>query len=534
MSQKSRTKLSQRNFIFSLLGRVIGMITAFVGRGIFVKTLNSEYLGLGGFFGNIFSVISLCELGIGAAIAQSLYKPLADNDDDAVTAAMGFFSKVNTVVATVTLILSVCAMSILPLLAKSNISYRELYMAYILFTLHTAISYMLSPKRNLVVCDQKLYVVTVANTVMSVVALALQSAVLILSKSYIAYLVTRILLLTVRDIWINRYADKKYPFLSKKIRPQKGYYRKISENVKALLWHKIGGTLCRSTDSLLLSVYVGLSGMGKYSNYALVIGTVGAFFDVAINAASASVGNLGAVDRAEKSEQVMRKMYFLNFFLLTLGLCVLVATVNPFVTLWLGENMTFSDFEMGIIVACFYVSCVRDPVQIFLHTYGIFRQTELIPVVRAAVNFVLSVFFVKRMGMSGVFLGTLISTVTVPLYFEVRQLYKYGLGNRNAKPFLKEMCSYIAISTLLAITCFAVTRRIPCTAVGVLTKGIISLIISLCALCIVYSKSSYFEYCKNMLYKVMPLKHDVKRRKVQVQENQKQTIKAYTFKSFLR
>ena len=91
---------------------------------------------------------------------------------------------------------------------------------------------MLSPKRNLVVCDQKLYVVTVANTVMSVVALALQSAVLILSKSYIAYLVTRILLLTVRDIWINRYADKKYPFLSKKIRPQKGYYRKISEMSK--------------------------------------------------------------------------------------------------------------------------------------------------------------------------------------------------------------------------------------------------------------------------------------------------------------
>lgn len=491
---KSRTDLSGRNVAFSIAGRIVAMITSFIGRGIFVRTLNSEYLGLGGFFGNIFSVVSLCELGIGAAIAQSLYKPLAKKDEDKISAIMHFYGKVNGIVAIVTLLLSLCAMPMLEGLSKSSIDIRQLQTAYVLFSLHTALSYILAPKKTLVVCDQRLYVVSALNLPVNIIALIGHSAVLVLTENYIAYLITRIFVITVRDIILNRYADKAYPFLGKKRTPEKGYYTMLASNVRALLWHKVGGTLCRSTDSLLLSMYIGLSGMGKYSNYALVIGTVGAFFDVAINAVGASVGNLGAGDRGEKSESVMRKLYFMNFFLLTVGLCVLVSTVNPFIMLWLGENMLFTTAEMAVIAACFYFSCIRDPVQIFLNTFGIFRQTRFIPMVRAGVNFVLSVIFVKNMGIFGVFLGTLLSTVTVPLYFEVKMLYKYGFGNRDSRAFLKEMCSYILTSFVTSFLCFAITSFIPCTAAGVVLKGVISFGVSVCVLSLMYCNSRYFEF----------------------------------------
>ena len=502
MTNKSRTSLGGRNFMFSVLGRIVGMICTFVGRGIFVKTLRAEYLGLGGYFGNIFSIISLCELGMGAAISQSLYKPLADRDCSKLSAIMSFFIKVNNIVATVMLILSFIAVPVLPLMTKSSIDVKEIYAAYILFSLHTAASYMLSPKKSLVICDQKLYIVTVANSIVSVLSLIFQSMVLVCSGNYIAYLTVRIFLLTVRDIALNMYADRIYPFLSIKLKPQKEYYKKIYENVKALLFHKIGGTFCRSTDSLLLSAYVGLEGLGKYSNYALVIGTVGAFFDVAINAVTAGVGNLGAVDRGEKSEKVLRKMYFLNFFLLTVGLCVMVSTINPFVKLWLGEDMVFTTSQMAVIASCFYFSCIRDPVQIFLHTYGIFKETRFIPMARAVVNFVLSVIFVQNMGLTGVFLGTVISTVTVPLYFEVNALFKYGFCGRSKEGFLKEMFGYIATSHILSSFCFVMTRKIPETPKGVAGKALISLLISFSVLFFMYSKSEYFAYCKGILLRL--------------------------------
>jgi hypothetical protein len=155
-----------------------------------------------------------------------------------------------------------------------------------------------------------MYVVTAYKSIFSMISLVLQTAMLIVSENYLLYLTVRILVLTVEDLFVNAYADKKYPCLSVKSKVSKDYKRSIYRNVKALVWHKVGGVLSRSTDSLLLTYFVGLSGMGKYSNYALIIGTVGAFFDVVTGAVSSSIGNLGAFDRGEKSEKVMRNLYF--------------------------------------------------------------------------------------------------------------------------------------------------------------------------------------------------------------------------------
>ncbi len=509
MSQYSRTQMSQRNFTVSIISRALGMITSFAGRSIFIKILTSEYLGLGGFFANIFSLAALCELGMGAAICQSLYKPLASKDENRVSAIMNFYGKVNRAVALVTLVISLAAMPLLSKMTKSCIETQEMLCAYLLFSLHTAMSYVLAPKKNLVVCDQRMYVVTAVNTVSNVVALAVQSAVLIMTESYIGYLTARIFIITLKDLLINRYADRKYPFLGRYSRLDKSYYSKLKINVKALLWHKIGGVLCRSTDSLLISSFAGLAGMGMYSNYALVIGTVGSFFDAAMNGVQASVGNLGAWDRGERSEKIMRKMYFLNFVLLTVGLSVLVCTVNPLIRLWLGEKMLLSEGAVWVICLSFYLSCIRDPVQIFLNSYGMFKETRLIPTIRAGVNLVLSVLFVKRMGITGVFLGTALSTATVPLYFEVKMLYKYGFGNMSPTPFLKEMLRYIFVSLATAFLCFCVTSYAGDGVRGLIIKGALSVVISLLVIFCAYSKSEYFEFCTCCVRKLLHKRKNV-------------------------
>ena len=341
-----RTKMSQRNFVFSVAARIIGMITSFVGRGVFVRTLSTEYLGLGGFFGNIFSVVSLCELGMGAAISQSLYKPLADGDEGAVSAIIAYYTRFCRIIAAVTAFVSICFLPFLGSFVKTELDKSIIVTAFMLFVIHSAVSYLLSPKCMLVVCDQRMYVVSLVRSIFGIFALIIQSGMLILTGNYILYLTSRILVLTVEDIVINRYADKNYPCLALKRSVTKEYKNNLYGNVKALIWHKTGGVLSRSTDSLLLTYFVGLSGMGKYSNYALVIGTIGAFFDVAINAVSASVGNLGAGDRGRKSEDISRKMYFINFWLLTAGTSVIVCTLNPFIAMWLGEDMLFSNAEM--------------------------------------------------------------------------------------------------------------------------------------------------------------------------------------------
>ena len=504
LAKDSRTRMSQRNLAVSVAGRILGMITSFAGRTIFVRTLQNEFLGLGGFFGNIFCIISMCELGIGAAVAQSLYKPIADDDEYNVSAIIRYYTKINCIIAACTGMLSLLAIPVLPYIVKGNIEPKTVLCAYLLFAFHTAVSYLFMPKRMLFVCDQRMYVVTAVRSVFGVLALLLQSAVLVLTKNYVAYLAVRIAVLGIEDVVINIYADKKYPFLFRYAKVDKEYKRTISQNVKALVWHKAGSTLSRSVDSILLSVFVGLSGMGMYSNYALVIGTVSAFFDIAMNSVSASVGNLGAGDRGVKSEKVMRKLYFLNFWLLTVGTSMLVCILNPFIKFWLGENMLFSTAVVVVIMSSFYFSCIRDPVQIFLSAYGLFKETRLIPVARAILNLVLSVILVQKMGISGVFLGTTLSTVFAPLYFEVKMLYKYGFGNISKKEFMWEMASYIFASAAISCMCMFVCRFVDGTgAAQVVIKAVLAFVLSNAVLFLTYRNSEYFKFCKSTVNRVV-------------------------------
>lgn len=501
--------MSKRNFAVSIMGRIVTMITSFLSRTVFVRSLGAEYLGLGGFFGNIFSVISLCELGLGAAIAQSLYKPLADEDEYKVAAIMSFYGRVCKIVASVSLLLSLFALFVVPSLVKTQLNANVIIPAYLLFVIHITVSYILTPKCTLVVCDQRMYVVTAIRSAFSVLALFLQCAVLVLTQNYLFYLATRILVLTLEDILINRYADKKYPCLSLRIPVSKEYKQGLFSNVKAIMWHKIGGVLSRSTDSILLTYFVGLAGMGKYSNYALIIGTVGAFFDVAVNAVSASVGNLGAENRGAKSELVMRKLYFMNFWLLTVGSSVIVSTLNPFIGLWLGEEMLFSNVEMMVIVTSFYFSCIRDPVQIFVSSFGLFKESRYIPVLRALFNLVLSLLFVNVMGVSGVFLGTAMSTVLVPLCGEVAVLYKHGFSMK-ASNFYREMFGYIAVSALSACACFAMTYGIAETVGGLIARAVSSFCISNVLLLVMSSGKPYFFEMKNLVYHILTKRRSLK------------------------
>lgn len=472
-STTGRMSMSKRNIAFSVLARIVGMVTSFIGRSVFVSALGSEYLGLGGFFGNIFAIISLCEIGIGSAVAQSLYKPLAQDDEYTVCAIMHYFSKAYAIVAFLSFAISFAFLPFVGRALDGAVDYKTAVFSFLLFATHNFVSYLLAPKRALVVCDMRLYVVTAIRCVFCVIALALQCIVLLTTKNYILYLSARIASLNLENIAVNIYADKKYPFLNIKKSVSHEYKTELFTNVKALCLQKSGIILSQSTDSIIVSYFMGLSCMGKYSNYALVIGTVVAFFDVATNALGASVGNLGVCDRGQKSEDIFKKMYFINFWLLTVGTSVLVSTLNPFIRLWLGENMVFTSFEMLAVVSSFYFSCIRDPVGVFLSNYGLFKQGKYIPILRALANLVLSVAFVKMWGVAGVFIGTAVSAIAVPLWAEVKVLYKHGFF-MSPKNFFCRMFCFIAMSFVICSFCFALTLKIESSLFGIFLRAVLS------------------------------------------------------------
>lgn len=60
----SRTKNSLLNLITGVGGQLLMSVLRFVSRTVFIQVLGASYLGIGGLFSNILTLLSLTELGL--------------------------------------------------------------------------------------------------------------------------------------------------------------------------------------------------------------------------------------------------------------------------------------------------------------------------------------------------------------------------------------------------------------------------------------------------------------------------------------
>ena len=73
-----------RNAQIAFLYYCINLILQFFSRKIFLDHLGTEVLGLNTTATNLLQFLNLAELGIGSAIACTLYKPLFDRDTNTI------------------------------------------------------------------------------------------------------------------------------------------------------------------------------------------------------------------------------------------------------------------------------------------------------------------------------------------------------------------------------------------------------------------------------------------------------------------
>ena len=500
---KSRTYLTKLNAKASVINRIITLICNFTVRSVFIKVLGNEYLGLGGMFGNVFSVLSLCELGFGEAAFQSLYKPIAEGNERQISAIVSYYAKIYRYISLVTLSLSVALLPLLPHLFKDITKIDNYRLIYLLFVVHQILSYHFAPKRALVMCDQRMYAIMAIRTVGTVVLSALQIFTLLRTGNYLVYILLRIFISALDGIAVSRYAGRTYGFLSyyKKSEVSKEYKDGVWGNTRSLILHRIGGVINTSTDSILISSRLGLSSMGIFSNYSLIINSIGSFISLAVNSASASVGNLGATASASKSERVLRNICFTNFVLMTCCSAVLLSLINPIITLWIGEDMCFSMPETAIIIACFYASYIRDPVQIFIKNYGVFRSTRFIYLARGILNLVLSIIFVDRFGVTGVFAGTLASTMLIAFPLEPYMLFRHGF-NLSPAGFLKTYTGYVLVSTVVCALSYFCTAGMPSENIfEIALRGICVLLISSAVLICMYFRTEELSALRKLIFR---------------------------------
>lgn len=135
--------------------------------------------------------------------------------------------------------------------------------------------------------------------------------------------------------------------------------------------------------------------------------------------------------------------------------------------------------------------------------YGIFWYDRYKPILECIINLVVSIVLAKKIGVLGVFLGTIISTVTTSLWIEPYVLYKHGLKSKIGKYFYR-----FAIYTLLTAGTFIVMKFVCRFINGVsllnfILKGMICVGIFSIIVIIFFHKSEEFKYYMNLIKEIM-------------------------------
>ncbi len=497
----SRTKQSIKNASFSLICQGVQLVFQLITRVFFIRIIGREYLGLNGLFTDLLTALQLVELGIGPAIAFSLYKPLAENDKEKVKTIMDLFKKAYRVIGAVVFALGLIFLPIYPYLIKDIPNIENLNLIYMLFVFNTSISYFYSYYRTLLISDQKKYIDISIQTGITLIYSIAQILTLYFTHNYIYYLLLQISGTILINFIASKIALKEYPYLKEKDvqKLDNNTSKEIKKNVLSMVFHKVGSIVRDSTDNLLISKFIGLAITGLYSNYSMITKALTNIVNQIFAAVVSSVGNLHVTRSAKSQRKVFYKINYINFWIATFCACCFGGLINSFIIIIADESYLLGIFVTASISLKFYLDVMRKTPWMFCEAAGIYWQGKTKPIWEVIVNLVVSVILVKFIGMCGIFVGTIITILTVDLTIEPYLAFKYVLKDKPTK-YYKKYTMYLIIAVITYIVNFTV-----CNAIGksgiiwFIIKAIISVIIVNGMIIVFTFKTKEFQYVKKII-----------------------------------
>lgn len=496
----ARLDNSIRNSLYALISQFISIAAMFVCRTVFIYTLGAEYLGVSGLFSNILAILSLSELGIGTAILSTMYRPMALGDTQHVRALLVLYGKAYRVIGTIVLLSGLAVFPFLNLLIKDKPDIPNLNLIYLMYLANSVSSYFFSYKSAIIEADQKSHIIDAREMVFELVKNSVQIAVLLITRNFILYLACELVIGLAKNINLYRKADAMYPYLKDgkpaKLAPES--QKQVFRNIRAMVTHQIGDVFVNSTDSIMISSFIGVFWMGLYSNYLLLSQTVHSILVQILNAITASVGNLTATEQEEKRYEVYRKVLFVNAYMF--GFCAICLWLmsGPFITIWVGEEYLLSFAIVSLVCVNFLTTGMRKSTIIFRNTMGLYWNDRFNPIAEAIVNLVVSLLLVQSMGIAGVLIGKLVSTMTTCFWVEPYVLFKHGFKKPLFLFFKQYGFYFITIGVAGSLTWWVASLLSLQGLLDLMFKGLVCLVVPNLVFFAAWGRTIEYSYMKDM------------------------------------
>lgn len=445
------------NSISPLIYQVTTIICGFILPRLILSHFGTEINGLVNSISQFLGVISFLELGVGAVVQSSLYKPLADNDNinvsKVIVSADKFFRKLGYILAIYVIVM----LFYYPYLVKQSFGFMFTATLILAISIRSFAQYFFGiVNRLLLVADQKAYIQYIAQTV-AVITNTLACYVLIAFdfSVQVVYGMTSVIFF-LQPLAIHLYIKKHYA-LNRKIHydvePIKQKWNGVAQHIAAVI--------LTGSDTVVLTLFSTLVNVSIYAVYYLPMSGAKLVIMSMISGVEALIGNLWA----KQDLQELRKVFAWTEWLIHTGTTLIFTLtailIVPFVQVYTHgvSDANYIQPLFGILlVAANSGHCLRLPYNIMILAAGHYKQTQHNYVIAAVMNIAISIIAVKQFGLIGVTLGTVVAMV-----YQTVWMAWYNSKNFIQWPmrkFFKQMATDIATSVLIFIlSCIII---IPC------------------------------------------------------------------------
>lgn len=441
------------NVKYGVLSQIVKTLLQFASRKVFIYFLGIELLGVNSLFASILSILSMTELGVGSAVAYSLYKPIADKDSKKIAGIMCLYRKVYRIIGFVVLGIGIVLLPFIPMMVNTTDNIPFIRVMFFIVLLKTALTYLLyAYSQTFLIASEQKYEVDKTISLFYIITNICEICVLFLIRNFIAYLIIEMLCLIGQQYTIYKKAYKQYPDImcARGVQLEKSEKKEIWKNVYGLSINKFAGAILSSIDNVIISTFISTTVVGIYSNYTMILAAATGIISMVFTSVTANVGRKFA--NKSISEEHFYIMFYLNFLICGLSTALFYLLINDFISIMFGKDLVLDNVAVLAITINMLVSYMGQTIQVFKDASGIFWYGKYRPLVTCIMNIVFSIILVKPFGIAGVVIATALSRIFTTVWFDPYLVFKHAFSKGTRRYWATYFLYIFVIASAVCLT----------------------------------------------------------------------------------
>lgn len=457
-SMQGRTQREIKlNIIIGVSNQILILLINLVSKNVILNSLNLDYLGLQTVFGNFCDLFSFAFSGIGFAVLFSLYRPFEDHDQQRIRIIYRYYDRLYRIISFIVLGVGLISTVIVLFSVNADISNTEIILTYLTYLISIIAYNRYLMQHYFVIANQKRYIICLINGLVDTAALAVEIAVLRLTRNYELFL----LCLLFKNIVINGivllYLRKIHPYLFEKEEvPEPKDKKSILGNIKDLILYRIGTVMLNSTDSIIVSLLISTAMSGCYANYLFISNGVLSLVESFYASIVAKIGRLITTHSKQDQFQDFWNVSMVGLWINGFTVTCFFFLVQDFILLWMGSETQLTSVIVGLIALNLYLAGMRQTTGTYRQSAGIFHKVGEIVVLRGILNLVLSFLLGWFWGLFGILIATTISNLATLYWYEPYLMFRY-FGKSFRYEFLYQGLGLLSTAFCLLFTGLAIS-----------------------------------------------------------------------------